>query len=68
MAKFNTYTIHAENQDGQSIVEKQISALSIQSAWHKAVEEVFDVIEPGTGDVVGSINLWRVKPARESHG
>lgn len=68
MAKFNTYTMHAENQDAGSIVEKQITALSHKSAWHKAVEEAFDAIEPGTGDVVGAIHIWRVKSPRESHG
>jgi hypothetical protein len=68
MAKFNDYIIRAERDDGVTIVEKRISALSLESAWHKAVSESFEAIEPGTGDQPEMISVFRIKSPSESHG
>ncbi len=69
VAKFNTYCIHAEACDtGRPLVDKRILALSLESAWHKAVAEAFEAIEPGTGERPETIQVWRVPAASESHG
>ena len=68
MAKFSHYTVIAKNDDGNTIADKQVRALSLESAWHKAVSEAFEAIEPGTGDQPETISVWRIKPPSESHG
>jgi hypothetical protein len=68
MAKFNEYTIRAERDDGVTIVEKQVTALGLEQAWHKAVTEAFEAIEEGTGDTPEAIYVYRIKAASESHG
>jgi len=68
MARFNDYTIRAQRDDGVLIVEKRIRAISIESAWHKAVEEAFEAVEEGTGDRPETISVWRIPNASEFHG
>lgn len=69
MAKFSEYGISADDRDGGTILSnKRITAISLESAWHKAVSEAFEAIEPGTGDQPGTIYVWRIQPASESHG
>jgi hypothetical protein len=67
MAKFSTYGMQADGGGSTLIVEAQLQALSLESAWHKAVEMAFDACEPGTGVRPESITVWRVRAASESH-
>lgn len=69
MGKWQTYAINAEDQDGNTLLTaKHIQALSLESAWHKAVEEAIEACEPGTGSRPASMAVWRVGKASESHG
>lgn len=66
MAKFNTYGVHTQGDDGVTILETQLTALSLESAWHKAVEAAFDAKEPG--DIFANLQVYRIKSPSESHG
>lgn len=68
MAKFNDYLIRVENENGNTIVEKRVTALGLEQAFHKAVTEAFEAIEPNTGERPEAINVWRVKQPSESQG
>ena len=68
MAKFNTYVATIDYELGGAGMVKEIRALSRESAWHKAVIEAFDAIEPNTGDSPVCIELFRRPEANEHHG
>lgn len=68
MAKFNEYTIHAQRDDGVTIVETTVTALGQEQAWHKAISAAFEAIEPGTGDIPETISVWRKPNPSEHHG
>jgi hypothetical protein len=68
MAKFNKYWIEAKREDGVTICRTQCMALSLESAWHKAVSFAFAMIEDGTGDRPETISVYRVRSPSESHG
>jgi hypothetical protein len=68
MAKFNTYGYEAHDDDGGTVTEGRVDALSRESAWMKAVAAMFDAIEPGTGLVPVDLHVWRIPSASEHHG
>ena len=68
MAKFNDYEIRIRREGGEAIIERRVRALGLEQAWHKAVTEAFEAMEPGTGDVPEMVSVWRIKAPSESHG
>lgn len=68
MAKFNDYYVQADNDVGKLILQTKVRALSLEAAWHKAVSEAFEAVEPGTGDTPHAIVVERLKNPSESHG
>lgn len=69
MAKFNEYLVNAYDDQGEALVEGgKVNALSLESAWHKAVALAFEECEPNTGMTPGAIDVSRIKAASESHG
>lgn len=69
MGKFNTYSINAFDADGFELCKGvQVQAISLESAWNKAIAFAFDACEPGTGMRPESIHVSRIKSPGESHG
>lgn len=68
MAKFNDYGFSATDDNGVQFAKGKVTALSYQSAWVKAIAEAFDAIPQNTGQIIGSMEVWRVANPREHHG
>ena len=65
---FKRYKWVAHDSEGYKYAEGEVQAMTREHAWRKAIGDAIDAQAPSTGQVLQTLEVFRMSGASEHHG